>query len=192
MTWWCNVMSQSHGIKGRTTDEVFQALQGQDFQWETGAPVGTNLEPFTFLAQWVHFKNRKRQHLNIYSHPWQYRYNVCILPSPAVCAYMSEWTFWWILHVSSVCNHAALSSLLSRIVCYTGMTVQGGIFAAVTAPPDIGPVSYRKSFQMSTVNETDTDKLLFDSHLFHPVSSGNKFWNSKPPNLIFFNTEQAL
>lgn len=31
------VMSRSHGIKGRTTDEAFQALQEQ-----RGAPVGTD------------------------------------------------------------------------------------------------------------------------------------------------------
>ena len=38
-----SVMSQSNGIKGGTTDEVFQE---QCFLWERGAPVGLDLGLF--------------------------------------------------------------------------------------------------------------------------------------------------
>ena len=41
MTWWCSVMSQSHRIKGGTTDEVFQS---SCFLWERGASVGVDFE----------------------------------------------------------------------------------------------------------------------------------------------------
>ena len=45
MTWRHSVMSQSHGIKGRTTDEAFQE---QCFLWERGAPVSLVIGLFKF------------------------------------------------------------------------------------------------------------------------------------------------
>lgn len=39
------MMSESHGIKGGTTDETFQE---QLFWWERGAPVSTDFELFNF------------------------------------------------------------------------------------------------------------------------------------------------
>ena len=38
VTWWRSVMSQSHRIKGETTDQMFQALQERRILWERGAP----------------------------------------------------------------------------------------------------------------------------------------------------------
>ena len=43
VTWRRSVMSQSHWIKGGTTDEAFQA---QSFQWERGASVGADFGLF--------------------------------------------------------------------------------------------------------------------------------------------------
>ena len=41
VTWWCSMMSQSHVIKGGTTDEAFQE---QCFLWESGASVGVSFQ----------------------------------------------------------------------------------------------------------------------------------------------------
>ena len=52
VTWWHSVMSQSHRIKGGTTDEVFKALQEQCFLWERGAPVGLcRFQEFTWNTE---------------------------------------------------------------------------------------------------------------------------------------------
>ena len=46
VTWWCIVMSQSHKLKGKTTDEVFE---GQCFLQDRRAPVGSDLDFFNHL-----------------------------------------------------------------------------------------------------------------------------------------------
>ena len=45
VTPWHGAMSQSHGVKGSTTDEAFQE---QCFLWEGGASVGVDFECFDF------------------------------------------------------------------------------------------------------------------------------------------------
>ena len=47
-------MSQSHGIKGGTTDGAFQE---QGFLWERAASVGVDFNLFTFKNVYMH-KNR--------------------------------------------------------------------------------------------------------------------------------------
>lgn len=46
VTQWCSLMSQSHGIKGGTTNEAFQE---QRFQWERGTSICANFAFFHFL-----------------------------------------------------------------------------------------------------------------------------------------------
>ena len=53
VTWWCTLMSQSHGNRGGATDEVFQE---QCFLWERGASVGTDFSTFkTFYMNMQHW-----------------------------------------------------------------------------------------------------------------------------------------
>ena len=53
------VMSRSHKLKGRTTDEAFQTLQEQCFLQERGAPVGADLS--TYITHW--WKGRERKNI---------------------------------------------------------------------------------------------------------------------------------
>ena len=57
--WWCSVMSQSHRIKGWTTDEAFEE---QCFLWERGASVGADFYFFnSFTCRGANVTHRSKQ-----------------------------------------------------------------------------------------------------------------------------------
>ena len=54
-----DVMKQSHRIKGGTTGEAVQALQGQRFAWERGAPVCKTIQDcFTCTRTYTEYSRK--------------------------------------------------------------------------------------------------------------------------------------